>query len=485
MKPNYELAYMKMDKFMNNDSDLDRFYGNKDVNDLADFINSNIVNEGKFYSYAGKGATVEGFAQYLIDNSLNESIEEFYNVANGAESILEDFADIDDFFEDNTGEPEEAEVEIDFEETPGYFSGAFDELDKIYDEENSDQEETNEDEEEIEAIDVLTDKLDAHGDEDTVTIAEKGQLDNPDAPKLEIEVTDEEGKALADEFCDGEKEFDTENIEEGNAETKEDSKEDKEMPADEIERLAQAEEEKSEADPYVHEDLTEAKKDEDELPPDPEAVKLEVHNNLNNLVASEISTIDEYDQAKADILDAPIEHKDELISTIDHIKDEEKEHIDELINATSEIPFSSDTKAFDERKEEINPTDVIPEEEQAEIESGEVEEELTESLEDDKQQVLEMVQMEYESGHLIGGDDFNEFKKVLKDDGITANFKKLYDYYLELHDLGPSGFYQEYKDTLEFDSDFVAEYGDEEDDDDWEDEEEDGLDESLADRLVI
>lgn len=105
----------------------------------------------------------------------------------------------------------------------------------------------------------------------------------------------------------------------------------------------------------VNQGLTEAKKEEDELPPDPEAVKLDVHNNLNNLVASEISTIDEYENAKSEIIDAPIEHKDELISTIDHIKDEEKEHIDELINATSEIPFAktvSDTPIAEPTVEE-------------------------------------------------------------------------------------------------------------------------------------
>ena len=108
------------------------------------------------------------------------------------------------------------------------------------------------------------------------------------------------------------------------------------------------------------ESLKEAKKDEDKLPPDPEAVKLEVHNNLNNLVASEITTIDEYENAKSEIIDAPIEHKDELISTLDHIKDEEKEHIDELISATSEIPFAktvSDTPiaepAIEEYEDEV------------------------------------------------------------------------------------------------------------------------------------
>lgn len=58
--------------------------------------------------------------------------------------------------------------------------------------------------EDIEAIDVLTDKLDAHGDDEFVTIAEKGQLDNPDAAKIEIEVTPEESETLANAFNDEE-----------------------------------------------------------------------------------------------------------------------------------------------------------------------------------------------------------------------------------------------------------------------------------------
>ena len=106
----------------------------------------------------------------------------------------------------------------------------------------------------------------------------------------------------------------------------------------------------------TNEDLVEAKKDEEELPPDPGAVKVEVHGMLNNLVADEIEAIDGYEEAKADILEQPIEHKDEIISTIDHIKDEEKEHIDELIDAASEIPFDSghvEEKPVEMPKEEI------------------------------------------------------------------------------------------------------------------------------------
>ena len=36
-----------------------------------------------------------------------------------------------------------------------------------------------------EAIDVIKDKLDIQGEGDVVVVAEKGQLDNPDAPKVE------------------------------------------------------------------------------------------------------------------------------------------------------------------------------------------------------------------------------------------------------------------------------------------------------------
>lgn len=91
----------------------------------------------------------------------------------------------------------------------------------------------------------------------------------------------------------------------------------------------------------VDENLKEDKK-VDKLPADPEAAKLEVHTMLNDLVADEIEAINGYDDAKAEIIDTPIEHKDNILDTIDHIKDEEKEHIDELIDATTEIPFDKE-----------------------------------------------------------------------------------------------------------------------------------------------
>lgn len=83
-------------------------------------------------------------------------------------------------------------------------------------------------------------------------------------------------------------------------------------------------------------------KKDDKLPADPEAAKLEVHTMLNDLVADEIEAINGYDDAKAQIIDTPIEHKDNILDTIDHIKSEEQEHIDELIGATTEIPFDKE-----------------------------------------------------------------------------------------------------------------------------------------------
>ena len=91
----------------------------------------------------------------------------------------------------------------------------------------------------------------------------------------------------------------------------------------------------------INENLEEDKK-ADELPVDPEAAKLEVHTMLNDLVADEIEAINGYDNAKAQIVDTPIEHKDSILDTIDHIKEEEQEHIDELIDATTEIPFDKE-----------------------------------------------------------------------------------------------------------------------------------------------
>ena len=107
---------------------------------------------------------------------------------------------------------------------------------------------------------------------------------------------------------------------------------------------------------FVDENLEEDKK-ADESPVDPEAAKLEVHTMLNDLVADEIEAINGYDDAKAKIMDTPIEHKESILDTIDHIKGEEQEHIDELIAATTEIPFDKEEEDHDLAAEEEAPAE--------------------------------------------------------------------------------------------------------------------------------
>lgn len=109
---------------------------------------------------------------------------------------------------------------------------------------------------------------------------------------------------------------------------------------------------------FVDENLEEDKK-ADESPVDPEAAKLEVHTMLNDLVADEIEAINGYDDAKAKIMDTPIEHKESILDTIDHIKGEEQEHIDELIAATTEIPFDKEEEDHDLAAEEEAPAEEI------------------------------------------------------------------------------------------------------------------------------
>lgn len=82
---------------------------------------------------------------------------------------------------------------------------------------------------------------------------------------------------------------------------------------------------------------------------------------------------------------------------------------------------------------------------------------LTESLESTRDIILEIVQGEFETGHNIA-DSKEEFFKIMKDEGIRPS-TRMWDFYKECHDLGPSGFYAEYKDVLDFDPMFVSEYG--------------------------
>ena len=84
------------------------------------------------------------------------------------------------------------------------------------DDESDEKEEGEEEksEEEKTPLDVIKDKVDIHGKEDTIVIAEKGQLDNPEAPKIEVAVSEEEKEILEPEFHEEEPEEEQEELNE-------------------------------------------------------------------------------------------------------------------------------------------------------------------------------------------------------------------------------------------------------------------------------
>ena len=74
--------------------------------------------------------------------------------------------------------------------------------------------------------------------------------------------------------------------------------------------------------------------------------------------------------------------------------------------------------------------------------------------------IKEIALADFESGHFT---DMNFFIEDEEGD-FTGVETAAADYYAELINMGPAGFYEEFRDELDFDPDFVAEYGDEEDD---------------------
>lgn len=95
-------------------------------------------------------------------------------------------------------------------------------------------------------------------------------------------------------------------------------------------------------------------------------------------------------------------------------------------------------------------------------------EDLNESIsKKDKDVIIDAVKGEFETGHGYI-EDKDEFEEMLGRRLTAAKYEELKEFYSELQDLGPTGFYEEYKDKLEFDPDFVAEFGYEEDDEEGE-----------------
>ena len=88
--------------------------------------------------------------------------------------------------------------------------------------------------------------------------------------------------------------------------------------------------------------------------------------------------------------------------------------------------------------------------------------------------IKEIALADFESGHFT---DMNFFIEDEEGDFTGVEIAAA-DYYAELINMGPEGFYEEFRDELDFDPDFVAEYGDEEDDYDDDFDDFDNLDDS-------
>ena len=81
-----------------------------------------------------------------------------------------------------------------------------------------------------------------------------------------------------------------------------------------------------------------------------------------------------------------------------------------------------------------------------------------------KRDILEFVKECFECGHIMDPHD-DETKKIFKEEFGSATRAAL-EYYAELIDLGPYGFYEEFKDEFDdWDDAFVYECGDNDKDD--------------------
>lgn len=83
-----------------------------------------------------------------------------------------------------------------------------------------------------------------------------------------------------------------------------------------------------------------------------------------------------------------------------------------------------------------------------------------------KQEIIEIVATSFETGHFSDFDQL-EMSVVLVQEYPKASKEELWkllaaakEYYDELVNLGPVGFYEEFKDSYDFDPMFIQEYGD-------------------------
>lgn len=79
--------------------------------------------------------------------------------------------------------------------------------------------------------------------------------------------------------------------------------------------------------------------------------------------------------------------------------------------------------------------------------------------ENQKDLIKEIALMDFECGHFTTAEFFVEDEEG----DFTGVEQEAANYYQDLIDLGPAGFYEEFAGELDFGPDFVAEYGDEED----------------------
>lgn len=81
-----------------------------------------------------------------------------------------------------------------------------------------------------------------------------------------------------------------------------------------------------------------------------------------------------------------------------------------------------------------------------------------------KKIIEEWVKEDFETGYPT--DDYDEVLHQCIDAGFNNKATLGVDYYMELAQYGPAGFYEEFQDEFDdWDESFVAEYGDEEDED--------------------
>ncbi len=74
---------------------------------------------------------------------------------------------------------------------------------------------------------------------------------------------------------------------------------------------------------------------------------------------------------------------------------------------------------------------------------------------EEKNELINIVAMSFETGH-FSFDNFEDFKNECSH---MTNLEAAWAYYNELVNMGPAGFYEEFKDVYDFDDMFVSEYG--------------------------